>query len=1032
MAMPTSKSIKILSYNSTGFNSVKAQWIRDLMDTTGASMLGQQEHFKNTKSIHKLFKKEFPKCDSMVVPAYREEGRDSGRAKGGLAQIVDKSLNGVKRQRMQVQSWRIQAQILHFGAWRLLWVNCYFPCDPKVLNFNEAELLVVQGELEALLNQGGYDGCICGGDFNYDARRRSGFARSMATFLEKVGLISIWEKFPVDFTYMHTDSKSTSVLDNFFVNEAMLPYIERAGPLHLGDNGSGHSPIMMCLKVQDIPRRQLQQDEIRVPRRLAWDKAEKEELSKYKAELQRRLEQLEEPNCVHCKDVKCLNISHSSERDEYVLDVMSACVEASYACIPTAPPPKPSDQKQKKERLPGWKETCEPLCSKAKFWYAIWLSAGKPSAGELHRLMVVTRVKFRAAVRKAKKEADSARAHIFLQAAECGDQKLLREMQKVIGSKTQEQELPDSLEGASGHTEVVEKFRELYEALYTSAGTEGRMEELKLQMWNLIDCRSEAQVRLVTAGVVADACRRMKGGKIDVSESYASNIFCHAPPLLCQKLALVFRSFLTHGTLTKSILTCAFMPLLKSARKDPSKFDSWRAVAGASQLLKLFEYVLLEVWGSCLQSDSLQFGFKSNTGTDQCTWILHSVAEHYYLHGSSTVACLLDVKKGFPSVKFADLFQICLVDKKLPAVVCRVLAFMYEEQVGFIKCRGRRSANFRLINGLREGAACSPVLWAVYADGLLKELRKSGLGCYIAGKWVGAVMYADDLSLIAPTRAILARMLALVEAYGARLNLTFSSCQDPGKCKSFCLYFVGMKSPRKVVYPSPLVLNGVQLPWRESAIHLGHTLHQNLKFDADASVRRAAFIARSVEVRSQFSFAPPVQVLTAIKLLCCHAYGAMLWQLQSNPAASYFKAYSSCVRRVYGLPLNTFTYLVEGHLASHQPPLRNMVLARYPRFFQRLLTSASSEVTIVAGVVSKDARSTTAGNLAFLGSLTGLDVKEASRLEVRNKLPLKEVPEQEFWRLGLLDRLLVERSELLRKGADAKRVIAMISSLCAT
>ena len=91
-----------------------------------------------------------------------------------------------------------------------------------------------------------------------------------------------------------------------------------------------------------------------------------------------------------------------------------------------------------------------------------------------------------------------------------------------------------------------------------------------------------------------------------------------------------------------------------------------------------------------------------------------------------------------------------------------------------------------------------------------------------------------------------------------------------------------------------------------------------------------------------------------------------------------FKAYSSCVKRVYGLPLTTFTYLVEGHLASHQPPLRNMELVRYPCFYQRPLT------------------------------------------------------EQEGWRLGLLDRLLMERSELLQQGADAKRVIAMISSLCTT
>ena len=75
---------------------------------------------------------------------------------------------------------------------------------------------------------------------------------------------------------------------------------------------------------------------------------------------------------------------------------------------------------------------------------------------------------------------------------------------------------------------------------------------------------------------------------------------------------------------------------------------------------------------------------------------------------------------------------------------------------------------------------------------------------------------------------------------------------------------------------------------------------------------------------------------------------------------------------------------------------------------------------------------TTAGNLAFIGSETGLEVREADRLEVKSMLPVKGVPEKESWRLGLLDRLLRERSELLRQGADAKRVIAMISSLCTT
>ena len=144
---------------------------------------------------------------------------------------------------------------------------------------------------------------------------------------------------------------------------------------------------MMCLKVQDIPRRQVGAEEaVRVPRRLNWKKAEKEQLNMYRTELQMRLEELEEPDCLQCIDVKCQDISHSEVRDRYVLDVMSSWVEASYVSIPTAPPTRPSGSKQKKERLPGWNENCEPLCSKAKFWYAVWLSAGRPSTGELHRL----------------------------------------------------------------------------------------------------------------------------------------------------------------------------------------------------------------------------------------------------------------------------------------------------------------------------------------------------------------------------------------------------------------------------------------------------------------------------------------------------------------------------------------------------------------------------------------------------------------------------------------------------------------------
>ena len=1031
MARPGSRAVKFLSYNTTGMGPIQIQWTRDLIETVGANFIGLQEHFKNIKSLQRFFKKEFKNCDSYVLPAHRDEGVDTGRAKGGLAQLNLKDIGGVRREKVETNCWRLQATILHFGDWRLLWVNVYFPTDPRIVNFDEAELLVVQQGLEAVLDRGGYDGCICGGDWNFDVRRKSGFVKSMSAFFDRVGLVSIWEKFEVDFTYMHTDHKSTSILDNFFVNEALLPYISEASPMHFGDNPSGHSPIMLTLQVANIPRRIIE-EEVRVPRRVAWEKVERTQLTEYKADLQQRLEGLVEPECLDCVNAKCEDSTHSEQRDRYVLDVMGAWVEASYASLPLAQKSglKPKGN-QTGKKLPGWETDCEPYCKDAKFWYAIWLSAGRPSTGELHRVMVSTRVKYRAAVRRARQKASCAQAHTLLDAAARGDQALLQEMRRVLGSKHQQQEVPDVLEGAVGQGPVLEKFRSLYEALYNSAGTQDRMDDLRLEMMSMVDCRSEGEVRKVTADEVAAACRKMKGGKIDVSQGYMSDVFHHASPLLCQKLAAIFRSFLTHGTITQSILSCSFMPLLKSARKDPSQFDSYRAVAGASQMLKLFEYVILNIWGGHLQSDSLQFGFKPNTGTDQCTWLVHAVAEHYMFRGSPTLCCLLDVKKGFPSVRFSDLIEICL-KKELPVVVCRVIAFMYSEQEGVIKLGSRRSKSFRLSNGLREGGAASPILWAVYADGLLLLLRESGLGCWIAGVWMGAVLYADDLSLLAPSRLVLAKMLSLVEDYGASLNLKFSSSQEANKCKSFCIYFVGASSTRKLVYPSPLLLNGVALPWRESAVHLGHTLHQDLSFDADARTRRAAFISRSMQVRSQFSFAPPAQVITAVRLLCCHGYGAVLWRLDSAPASSYFKAYSSCIRRIFRLPPNTFSYIVEGHLTSGLAPLRNLVFARYPGFLQRLSASPSREVAIMAEMALRDARTVTASNTRMLTKLTGVDCTMADKFSMKSLLQAKEVPECERWRLGLLDSLLELRTQQEKEGTDTKRVVAMLSSLCTT
>ena len=138
----------------------------------------------------------------------------------------------------------------------------------------------------------------------------------------------------------------------------------------------------------------------------------------------------------------------------------------------------------------------------------------------------------------------------------------------------------------------------------------------------------------------------MKPKKGDISGGFTSDAILNGPDILFDLIATVFCSFLIHGSITSSLLACCFLPLLKGS-KDPADTGSYRAIAGSSLILKLFENVILLVWGHLLSSDSLQFGFKPQTSTTQCTWLVSEVVQHFLRQGSHPIVTLLDCKAAF-------------------------------------------------------------------------------------------------------------------------------------------------------------------------------------------------------------------------------------------------------------------------------------------------------------------------------------------------------------------------------------------------
>ena len=63
-----------------------------------------------------------------------------------------------------------------------------------------------------------------------------------------------------------------------------------------------------------------------------------------------------------------------------------------------------------------------------------------------------------------------------------------------------------------------------------------------------------------------------------------------------------------------------------------------------------------------------------------------------------------------------------------------------------IAWNGTCSSSFHVLNGVRQGAILSPVLFCVYFDVLIDRLTQSGCGYYIGLVFLAVFVYADDIN----------------------------------------------------------------------------------------------------------------------------------------------------------------------------------------------------------------------------------------------------------------------------------------------
>ena len=291
-----------------------------------------------------------------------------------------------------------------------------------------------------------------------------------------------------------------------------------------------------------------------------------------------------------------------------------------------------------------------------------------------------------------------------------------------------------------------------------------------------------------------------------------------------------------------------------------------------------------------------------------------------------------------------------------------------------------------------------------------------------------AVAWADDFLLTAPTRGSMQSMLDVCSSFSAEVGLQFSTDPNPAKSKSKAVFVVGRKTGLEK--PAPLLLSAKALPYVAHATHLGHKLHEDGTMTMDTSMRRGAYIGKTLEVQAAFNFAAPAEVLGAVKLYCGDLYGGMLARLDSVPASQLMNCWAKTVKDMWGIPWATHSIYARW-LSSGHSSIREDLLSRWPKFFRSLLSGPSPEATTLARVAAANRRSTTAANNALLLAATDLSAWTATAAEVRSELQQwKEAmkPEQLSTSDYLLE-LLQTRAELSLQCEDITGISAHINFL---
>ena len=412
----------------------------------------------------------------------------------------------------------------------------------------------------------------------------------------------------------------------------------------------------------------------------------------------------------------------------------------------------------------------------------------------------------------------------------------------------------------------------------------------------------------ITDKEVVGAVRRLKLGKAAGNDEIVAEILARGRHRVVSAIRILCEKAWEEETLPTEWTRGIIFPIYKDGDKKDT--NNYRGITLLSIVGKVYAQVInyrLMIWSEMNKIlVEEQGGFRPVRGCPDQLFSLIEILRNRK-KTKHTYCCFIDVKKAFDRVFRAGLWKR-LAEEGVKGKMWRVLKSIYKTVESCVRIDGNLTDWFPVDTGVRQGCVLSPLLYAFFINGLVKELNELDIGIQVeGGKKVCALLYADDIVMMTENRVELQKMLDVVAKYAKKWRFELNPK------KSEVVVFGHKPAPRNIVWKLGDSKIRQVIQYKYLGIELTRTLnYSNYIKRITGKARRNMIQTLAMGIRGGFMTTRLANIMWMSLVRSIIEYGSEVWGEQ--PVPEFDKLQAQMGKRILRCGSRTSGEVVRGEL----------------------------------------------------------------------------------------------------------------------